>query len=94
MAKIATAKLESAHMIYTDKGELIAIVKRDDISTKHLTYKVVEMNSADIAELMAGTVDIVVEPNLANEGRASFTSTLPAKVTTPSSGEKVIGILP
>ena len=56
--KIAAAKLESAHMIYTEKGELIAIVKRDDISGKHITYSVNEMSSADIAELMAGSLNI------------------------------------
>lgn len=42
---------EGVHTIYKDK-KLIAIIKRDNESTKHLVYLVSEASSEDIAELI------------------------------------------
>lgn len=39
------------HPIYRDK-KLVAIVTRDDVSKKHITYLTEEASSEDIAELM------------------------------------------
>jgi hypothetical protein len=44
-------KLESVHCVYK-KGELIAVIKRDDISRKHLVYLTKDATSEDIAELI------------------------------------------
>lgn len=47
-------KEEGVFGIYKD-GELVAITKRDDVSKKHLVYKVVEATSSDIVELLKNT---------------------------------------
>ena len=44
-------KKEGAFMIYK-KDELVAIIKRDDVSGKHLIYLAKEATSDDIADLM------------------------------------------
>lgn len=44
-------KEEGVFCVYKN-GELIAIIKRDDESKKHLTYKVTEATSTDIVELL------------------------------------------
>lgn len=38
--------------IYSSKKELIAVVKRDDVSGKHLVYLVKEATSSEIVELI------------------------------------------
>jgi hypothetical protein len=45
-------KLESVFCVYKNK-ELIAIIKRDDTSKKHLVYLAEEASSEDIANLIA-----------------------------------------
>ena len=44
-------KKEGAFMVYK-KHELVAIIKRDDVSGKHLVYLAKEATSDDIAELV------------------------------------------
>ena len=46
-------KEEGVFTVYKDSA-LIAIVKRDDTSTKHLVYLVNEATSIDIVELLKG----------------------------------------
>lgn len=46
------AEQEAVNAIYNDAGELIAIVKRDDKSKKHLVYLVKEAVSEDIIGLI------------------------------------------
>ena len=51
------AKNESVHTIY--KGDdLVAIIKHDDITGKHIVYKATEMPSEEIAILVAGELDL------------------------------------
>lgn len=46
------SKLESVFCVYKNK-ELVAVVKRDDVSKKHLVYLAEEAKSEDIASLIA-----------------------------------------
>jgi hypothetical protein len=43
---------EGVFTIYNEKGELIAMSKRDDESKKHLVYLVREATSSDIIDLI------------------------------------------
>lgn len=43
---------EGVICIYDDAKNLLAIVKRDDVSKKHLVYLVSEATSPDIADLI------------------------------------------
>lgn len=43
---------EGAFLVYR-KEELVAIIKRDNLSSKHLVYIVKEASSDDIAELIS-----------------------------------------
>lgn len=45
-------KQEGVFTVYNEKGELVAIIKRDDKSGKHLVYLAQEATSSDIAELL------------------------------------------
>lgn len=45
-------KAEGVYTVYKDK-ELVAFIKRDDISGKHLIYLAKEAVSAEIAELLS-----------------------------------------
>lgn len=62
------ADLENIHTVSDGKGELIAIVRRDPVSKKHLVYLCKEANSIDIIEELVGQKvtrkDVLTEANV------------------------------
>lgn len=60
MGNEITTTEEGVACVYK-KGELIAIVKRDDVSKKHLVYVVEEGTTPDIIDIIKGNVSTQVD---------------------------------
>lgn len=52
-------KKEGVVCVYNNRGELVAIIKRDDLSKKHLVYLVQEAGTDEIADLIANKNEYV-----------------------------------